>query len=441
MKKHSLNNLLKNLMYVAFGLVFAIGISYIHADGTYTDNSNPPANNTPTPLNVGTTDQTKPSSSCTAGNCGGLSLGGTFIANQNAAFNALLYVKGLLLGGTLNADGTTTDGTLAFGDSTTPASLQINGDVDTSLAMQSDTLKNTNGDYGICSNADGYVVLCNIDVCSNISGLQLVVPTGDVANANGTCTPAPKEFLAILQSQKDYNIGDTNTAIGGNVVNDGDLTEHDPNVNNQGYGYEANGVDGFYMPYIDGIGLDNDSPSGWLINQIPGVKPNQLAQSQQALLTVVEAGSYKFTIDYTGQFDARGKSTHSGQNFGVDFYMQILHQSTGVTQNIPLDTANSGQNHENYPINGDKIVDFAASNTGTAYHNFAPYTINFKGTYSLLPGDQVSLHSYIYGASAKSGFFATCGDIINSAGCYENFYYNIQANQGSSIDIVETPSQ
>jgi hypothetical protein len=437
MKKHSPQNLLKNLMYVAFGLVFAIGISYIHAD-TYTDNSNPPTNNTPTPLSVGTTDQIKPSGGCTPGNCGGLSLAEGFIANQNAAFNAMVYINGLILGGTSS----TTPGTLAFGDNTTPATLQINGDVDTTLAMQSDTLKNPKGDYGVCSNAAGYVVLCDIDVCSNISGLQLAVPAGDVVNANGTCTPAPKEFLSILQNPADYH------NFGGGVVNDGDLTMHDPNVNNQGDGYEKNGLYGFYMPYVDGIGLDDGKPpADWLINNVPGVNQTLLAQNQGTLLTAVEAGSYKFTIKYNGQFAGKGKSSHTAVDYGLDFYLKLHTASTGTDQYIPLDNNKAGpptgNYHENYPVNGDIYPDYSGYNSTNSenYNTYAPFSFDFTKTYNLLPGDQVSLYAYVYGVSAKTGFFATCGDIINDAGCFENFSWDIQAFQGSSIDIVENPSQ
>jgi len=425
--------LLKNLAYIAIGIVFAIGASYLYAATSgYSDPSGaPPANNPATPLNVGTADQIKMDTVCATGSCAGLSLGGAFFANQNAALDQQTFINGLMLGGTPG-----TDGTLAFGgkDPASPlprgTSLQISGGIDTSLAMQSDTLKNTAGNTGLCANAAGQVVLCNIDICSNIAGTQLAVPAGDTANADGTCSPATKEFFAALQSLKDY------TKFGGGVVNDGYLTMHDPNVNNQGYGYPKDGVDTLYLPYIDGIGLDNDQPAGWIINQIPGVQGNQLAEGQPALLDVVEAGSYNFNLQYNGQFSAAGKDANNDQFFGLDFYFQIHHHATDSDTYVPLDTA---MFHENYPVIGDNLtLDYLASDSGATYTYF-PYSFTFNNTYTLQPGDQVFLHAFIYGVSGKTGFLDTNGDFFNSAGDYKNFNYDIQANAGSTIKIIETP--
>jgi hypothetical protein len=118
--------------------------------------------------------------------------------------------------------------------------------------------------------------------------------------------------------------------------------------------------------------------------------------------------------------------------------MKIHHATDGTDQYIEL-AANKGDPHENYPVNGDLTEDFSGYDTGASYTYF-PYSFNFNKTYNLVSGDEVSLYNFIYGASGKTGFLATCGDIINSAGCYKNWTWNIQENPGSSIDIIETPS-
>lgn len=145
-------NLLTNLKYIIFGLVLAFGITAFA--GTWANPTTAaPGNNAAVPIHTGPT-QIKSSTSCTAGNCGGLSVG-TFSVAKNAEFDQDVYFKGIIRGGT-PAD---TNSTVKFGDDSHVVSAAINGNASVVGALKSSGVANS-GNAALCGGVDGAIKVC-----------------------------------------------------------------------------------------------------------------------------------------------------------------------------------------------------------------------------------------------------------------------------------------
>jgi hypothetical protein len=271
-----------------------------------------------------------------------------------------------------------------------------------------------------------------VDMCSNITGDQTAVPTGDQQNADGTCTPAPKRFLAEIPYQ-EY----TDPNIVGNVSN-GNLQYQVPPASGSGA-----------LPAVDQIGFYNGNPNvgNWIYNQIPGVQQTAFSDSGSRLIDVGESGSYVFKISSQGNVGIEGKFPSDANVIGVEFYLKVNNQW------IEMDTATTAMPAEEYPVPGKKYVDFdkyfpdtsgalGTGGSGNTY-KYAPYSINFQKTLQLNAGDTVDVYAFVYGYSGRNSFFDGGGVFSGGPfadGDFNNFYYSIEAGP-TTFDITETPSQ
>lgn len=163
-------DIFKNLRLIAFGIVIALGASYVSAAWINPD-SNPPFDNiSPVnniPINTGTFDQIK---------TGNLSVD-TFNVAGPVQFNQHVFV-----GGAIQGDLTSTS-TVAFGASDT-VDVEISGGVRAQQYAQSGTLVNALNKK-VCADEAGTLVLCD----------TVVVPPG---NPGGSCaffvTAEPYQF-------------------------------------------------------------------------------------------------------------------------------------------------------------------------------------------------------------------------------------------------------
>lgn len=434
--------LLTNLKYIAFGVVIAVSMSYAYAAwgtpaGTYADPSGtPPASNTDTPLNVSSIDQVKSIGSCIAGNCGGLSITGAFLASKNAEFDGSLFIHGIAGAGTngvFPASSTVRFGGVDSVGISHPTSVTASGMLATSAKFQSNTLVNSDGTKTLCSDVDGNVTFCDVvDMCTNIPGAQSAVPSGDIQNADGTCTKAPKRFYSAI-SYKQYD-SYPDTIVGG-IVN-GQFTMHVPDT-------VINGVIQGRIPLVAQIGLYNgpvscqalNGCSEWVHNEIPGVVPTSFTSDGSRLMTVAEDGTYHIKVTASGQIGIKGKFSNDNQTIGSDFYMKVNNQWIRMYDNFAPNTGN----HEEYPVTGKTLFDFAKVFPSTADSNgqggkgdqyqYVPYSIHFDETFPLHRGDTVDIYALIYGYSRRS-------DLFNSS--LNNFYYSFDEG-GTVFDITEIP--
>ncbi len=427
--------IINNLKYIAVGMVVAISISYAYAAwgtpaGTYTDpTGTPPANNIDMPLNVGATDQVKSIGSCVAGNCGGLSLNGAFLASENAQFNQQVFFNGVLGGGTAplaSASAVRFGGTDSAGY-TQGASIVTSGGVNATVSMQGSTLANADGTKTLCADSGGHIVFCNIvDLCSNIPGTQTTVPAGDLQNKDGTCSPAPKEFLAFVYGAQ-YNNPNIIGNVGGSAGT-GNIQYTVPGT-----------VD--VVPYVDQMGLYDDvrGSNNWVYDNVPGVTAMTFTGDTR-LLTVGEAGSYDISIADQGTIGIQGKFPSDANVIGADFYLKVNGQY------YRLDNNSSTLPHEQYPVPGKSKTDFAGYFTDTGNGNTVktvPFNFAFDQTFQLNPGDTVDMYAFFYGTSTRNSFFDSGGVFSGgpfSNGNFNNFYDSIQENQ-ATFKIIETPSQ
>lgn len=440
-------NIFQNIQYVVVGSIVALALSYgVQAASFKTPSGTPPAGNTPTPLNVGLTDQVKQ---------GGLSVT-TFISRANAELDGTTY-----FGGVLHADATNPGNLIAFGG-TDPKGIvrsvafAISGGFQNTGSLASTPLSNTKLSP-VCADPNGKLILCAAsDMCTNITGTQTTVPSGYVRNGDGTCNRALKRFYSV-------NTTDITAENFSNNVVDSKVTYHIPG---QKTGY----------PLVAIFGLNNDFPYGWRIDDIANVKDtgfksgNITSLSQAggtALISPAEAGSYNFKISSQGKLGIQGKFASDANYIGVDFYMRIQHTSS-ADQWIRLDNETSknvnGTPHEPYPVSDKTSTDFGVffdgdsnqvnpffglnfGGTGDKYF-YIPYSFDFQKTITLNQGDIVNVYAFVYGISTTGGngyggdWASTVGSVVSGSlhDSPNNFHYSISTPyQGTVIDIVETP--
>ncbi|MDB5188782.1 MAG: hypothetical protein JWM92_380, partial [Candidatus Nomurabacteria bacterium] len=297
--------LFHNSLLVLVGIICAVGLSYVHA-ATYSDPSGtPPAGNTEIPLSTGINDKIK---------TGGLSVN-AFIANANAELDQATY-----FGGVLHADPANTNATIAFGGTDAAnivrkVALAITGGFSNTGTLASTPLSNTTTS-AVCADQNGNVILCSvIDMCSNISGTQTTVPAGDVANSDGTCSVAPKRYYSQLSSNKSAQY------FGGGVIN-----SHLVYQTSHGSG----------MPWIATLGMDNDTPYGWVVDSIKTINSTSFTPNQGTIMNVTENGSYELKIASSGKVGIKGKFSADNNFIAADFYLKIHHASDGSDQWVRL---------------------------------------------------------------------------------------------------------
>lgn len=439
--------LLTNLKFIAIGLMIAVSASYAYAawggplTDTFTNNtSTPPAGNTDSPLHTSAADQVKPIGSCTAGNCGGLALGGTFLASRSAEFDGTTFLKGIVGGG---SDGSfPASSMLYFGFSGNPTPITVSGALTTNSSLKSTLLANSDGTKTLCSDENGVVGFCSIvDMCSNIAGSQDTVPSGKQQNPDGTCTGAPKRFLAKI-GYANYD-SYPNHIVGG-ITNNGQVNFHS-DVNHT-----------FPMPWVDTIGLYDGSVgcktacNEWVYNQIPNMAPMSFSASGTNLFGnggVTEAGTYHIVVHTSGRLGQKGKFSNSDGRLGIDFALKVNGQTwyyagaaTGAAHEPYPNSGNSKSEYDSETLGfdnpnagsflgtGANVLGFHNGN-GDEYHYF-PFTIDIDKTLHLNQGDKVEITGDIYGFSGYEVKFDRYD--------YTNWYYGIELN-GATFDITETP--
>jgi hypothetical protein len=155
---------LKNIQPVIALCVIALGLSFIASQiqaATFVSNTNPPTNDTQTPIYT-TTDQIKGDSlPCTGtGTTCGISVN-SFIAEQNASFNKQTFFSDTILG--LNTGGT--DSTLKFGG-VDPTNIERTVDVNVTSSFKAsgilaaNNIGNSGGSGELCANINGDIILC-----------------------------------------------------------------------------------------------------------------------------------------------------------------------------------------------------------------------------------------------------------------------------------------
>lgn len=428
----------QNIKYVIIGTVLAVGLSYIAHAATFTAPTGiPPANNTATPLNVGTTDQIKQ---------GGLSVA-TFIANANAELDGNTF-----FGGVLHADPTNSTATISFGGMDPKSverkvALAITGGFGNTGSIASTPLSNTTMST-VCADANGDVILCAVSaVCSNIPAAT-TIPAGDTRNADGTCSVQPKRFLSIRTSATDVPVSYSNFT--GHIVN-GNVTYQQPLTQS---------MKRPMLPYLETIGLDNDFPNGWVIDTISGIQGTTLTNGNNRLLTVDEKGSYDIKISAQGQIGIKGKFNGDNNIIAASFYM-VVNKGQSTEQWIPLSniftgkatinpsesTTNVGKRpyNEPYPISNQQIINVVSENGAPGSNGddqdqgkifaYAPYNFSFEKALQLNPGDTIDLYTFSYGGSYDTGLFGN----INAIGSGPNNFTWYMDTTDSTFDITETP--
>jgi hypothetical protein len=409
----------QNLAYVLLGSIIAVGLSYAASAATFNAATPPPpSNNTAAPINVGSTDQVKQ---------GGLSVL-AFIANQNAELDGNTYFTG-----TLHADPANTNSAINFGG-TDPngilrnVALAITGGFSNTGSIASAPLINQNLSP-VCADANGTVLLC---------GAAPVCPAGDITNADGSCSPAPKRFYSITTNgDKTYQ------TFGGGVIN-GHVVYH----TKSGQG----------IPWIAALGLDNDDPYGWRVDDIATVNQTTFSSDHTKLLTVSEKGSYDIKISSQGKIGIQGKFSGDNNFFGVMFYM-VIDKGTAKEQWISLDNSYVKDTQggtaivEPYPAaNSGRQINALASDAHWPIDSgdndqkngdqfaYAPYGFNFEKVVPLNTGDTLDVEAELYGISQDTGLFGNVNSFIGGTDV-NNFNYSIETPyQGTIFDITETPS-
>ena len=442
----NIKKLFQNIKFIVLGSVIAIALSYVANAATFAVPSGAaPANNTSLPLNVSTADQVKQ---------GGLAVT-TFLANANAELDGNTY-----FGGVIHTDPTSTNATINFGG-TDPkgiirkVALAITGGFSNTGSITSTPLANTKMTT-VCSDANGKVILCSaVNICSNIPN-STTLPAGYSTNPDGTCSLTPKRFYSIITS------GDKSMeAFTNGLVVKSHMVYHTPGQKNGG-------------AFVAALGLSNDNPFGWAIDDINTVHGTDLNAGSTRLLDVTENGNYDFKISSKGQIGIKGKFAADMNFIGVDFYMKVHHAADGTDQWIHLDNnvqkGTSDWYHEPYPVPGKTSIDYGAfvdggsnqvnpffgvnfGGNGNKYV-YVPYDFSFHQSVPLNTQDTVDVEALIYGYSTTGTVSGYTDNIVDQlagtvwsfvSGSFHNspnnFTYSISSPyHGTIFDVTETPT-
>ncbi|MEO5646360.1 MAG: hypothetical protein ABIO57_01150 [Candidatus Paceibacterota bacterium] len=275
------SHILRNIVLIIIGGVFAIGLSYANAawgtpSSKYTDPSGAaPGGNTATPLNVGG-DQAK---------AGGLGVN-AFVASQNAQFD-----KQAILGGTLFAD-IGNPGAIPFGGTDLAGivhtvDLAISGAFSNTLAIKSSLLANSTSST-ICADGNGVVVLCD--------GATETTPVAEKG-----------EFLATGSYSSRYVGFNGSCFSAGGVQKFINFMGHGGCATGQEYGPASTGgaIGSGYQGVIVKLGNNNV-----LYNTLPGFStqngdiarlPYNQPDAPASIWTVQKTGDYQVTVTSNGK--------------------------------------------------------------------------------------------------------------------------------------------
>lgn len=168
---------LHNLLLMILAIVFVIGGSYVLAS-PWTARPSPDGNssqNTPFPLTVGSTSQSK---------SGDLTLD-RLVVGSSASLGGSVFIQGFAKGGKA---GETVPSRISFGDAAA-VTTSISGGLRAKGNIKVNDLSNATNSK-VCADANGNLVLCTagtVDLCSNEPGDQTTLPAGWWRNEDGTC--------------------------------------------------------------------------------------------------------------------------------------------------------------------------------------------------------------------------------------------------------------
>ncbi len=274
--------LLTNLKYIAFGLVFAFGVSAVAQWAA--PSSDPYAGNKAIPVHVGPA-QIK---------SGGLSVQ-DFLVSQNSSFEQALSLRGVVRGGT-PAD---TNSTVAIGSAASGVvgNIAVSGNILANSYIQNQRVAN-DSNKTLCADANGVINLCVPDMCRNIAGNQETVPLGHVRNAKtGNCTEQVVENKCLWT----HNIA--------NAIWELPTTKT-------------------YNPNLVKFSLSMLDPG---CSTISTYHPTSLSPGGSGkVLTVTEAGVYNINFASSGQLTVRD-TERTQFKVWVDFYVNI----NGVETKLP----------------------------------------------------------------------------------------------------------
>ncbi len=201
--KHMKQHIISSIKLIAIGAILAGAVSYVNASTWTSAPGNPPTNNVPTPLHIGSIAQVKN---------GALGVG-AFNARQAAQFNSTLYLTGIVRGGT--PLDTSTSSVVRFGlNSGTPPFIEslISGELFAQDRFRVGVLSNS-FNSAVCADRLGQLVLCNVMPQVTLNATDLVVPV------NGTTSLSVKTtgFRTLNTCIIDQGIG----AVAMTEVSDG----------------------------------------------------------------------------------------------------------------------------------------------------------------------------------------------------------------------------
>lgn len=176
--------------YALLALIIGIFVAAEVGAGVWSEpgTTNPPTSSVSIPVHAGL-DQVK---------TGGLSVG-TFIANQGASFAQDVYFNGPVRGGT-PAD---PHSQITIGDTTNVVSATINGAVDAFAGLSSGALAHTSQNpVPVCTDNNGTLGFCTIrDYCSNLPGVQSMIPQGMIYKTLNRCVYPPGAAVVGYQHE------------------------------------------------------------------------------------------------------------------------------------------------------------------------------------------------------------------------------------------------
>ncbi|MFZ4500062.1 MAG: hypothetical protein ACOYMZ_01010 [Minisyncoccia bacterium] len=274
--------LLTNLKYIAFGLVFAFGVSVTAQWAA--PSADLYAGNKSLPVHVGPA-QIK---------SGGLSVQ-DFLVSQNSSFEQTLSLQGVVRGGTpVDTNSTVAVGSTAGG---VVGNIAVSGNILANSYIQNQRVAN-DSNKALCADANGVINLCVPDMCRNISGNQETVPFGHVRNIKtGNCTEQVVGNRCLLT----HNIANAIWEL--------------PTTKN-------------YNPNLMKFSLSMLSPT---CSTISTYHPTSLSPGASGkVLTVTEAGVYNINFSSSGQLTVRD-TERTRFSIWVDFYVNI----NGVETKLP----------------------------------------------------------------------------------------------------------
>lgn len=141
------------LQIITFGIVFAVGLSYLHAAPWTRPSTTPVGGNMPIPIHTETGTQVKISD---ANGNGGLSVNG-FSAYADALFAQDIFFNSILQGGNVGD----TISTLSVGDTSKNVNALVNGFYKSEKDITVTTLATNGAERTLCADTNGNVVWCD----------------------------------------------------------------------------------------------------------------------------------------------------------------------------------------------------------------------------------------------------------------------------------------